>query len=283
MTKTKGFLIFAQNNSDVDYCKIATFCARRLKKYIDLPITLITDSKEWLLNSQPDAVDLFDQIVTAYTDTTQQRRYSDGSLYSKQLIWKNLSRVEAYDLSPYDETIILDSDYIVSSDYLAHQFAQENDLALFRHSHDLAQWRNTESFEFINDQSVPFYWATVVFFRKNKFTESFFELLKHIRKNWGYYRLLYKIDSKMYRNDFAFSIAIHIFNGNIDSPVVAILPGKKFYTLDKDVMIDVSDDKFKFLLEKEKYLGEYIALKTQGVDVHVMNKYSLLRLIDDGK
>jgi hypothetical protein len=108
-------------------------------------------------------------------------------------------------------------------------------------------------------------------------------LLKHIRKNWGYYRLLYKIDSKMYRNDFAFSIAIHIFNGNIDSPVVSILPGKKFYTLDKDVMIDISDDKFKFLLEKEKYLGEYIALKTQGIDVHVMNKYSLLRLIDDGK
>ena len=48
-------------------------------------------------------------------------------------------------------------------------------------------------------------------------------------------------------------------------------------------MIDISDNKFKFLLEKEKYLGEYIALKTQGIDVHVMNKYSLLRLIDDGK
>ena len=170
---TRGFLIFAQNNPDVDYCKMAVFCARRLKKYIDLPITIVTDSKEWLLQSQPDADDLFDQIVTAYTDTTQQRRYSDGSLYSKQIVWKNLSRVEAYDLSPYDETIILDSDYIVSSDYLAHQFAQENDLALFRHSHDLAQWRNTESFEFINDQSVPFYWATVVFFRKNKFGINF--------------------------------------------------------------------------------------------------------------
>ena len=77
-------------------------------------------------------------------------------------------------------------------------------------------------------------------------------MLKHIRKNWDYYRLLYKINSKIYRNDFAFSIAIHIFNGNIDSPVVTILPGKKFYTLDKDVMIDISDNKFKFLLEKEK-------------------------------
>ena len=148
---TRGFLIFAQNNSDVDYCKIATFCARRIKKYINLPITLVTDSKEWLLASQPDAVDLFDQIITSYTDTTQQRRFSDGSLYSKQLIWKNLSRVEAYDLSPYDETIILDSDYIVSSDYLAHQFDYENDLALFRNSYDLAQWRNTESFKFIRE------------------------------------------------------------------------------------------------------------------------------------
>jgi hypothetical protein len=87
----------------------------------------------------------------------------------------------------------------------------------------------------------------------------------------------------MYRNDFAFSLVIHMMNGNIDHPIVSVLPGKKFYTLDKDVMIDISDDTFKFLLEKEKYLGEYIALKTQGIDVHVMNKYSLLRLIDDGK
>jgi len=73
----------------------------------------------------------------------------------------------------------------------------------------------------------------------------------------------------------------NIFNGNIDSPVVATLPGKKFYTLDKDVMIDIADSKFKFLLEKEKYLGEYIALKTQGIDVHVMNKYSLLRYLNN--
>jgi hypothetical protein len=47
--------------------------------------------------------------------------------------------------------------------------------------------------------------------------------------------------------------------------------------------LETSIEIAQFLLEKEKYLGEYIALKTQGVDVHVMNKYSLLRLIDDGK
>ena len=78
---TRGFLIFAQNNTDVDYCKMAVFCARRLKKYIDLPITIITDSKEWLLQSQPDAVDLFDQDLRLQLEAflTNRCRLSDPS------------------------------------------------------------------------------------------------------------------------------------------------------------------------------------------------------------
>lgn len=276
---TKGFLIFAQNNSDVDYCKIASYCARRLKKFIDLPVSIVTDSKDWLLQSQPDAEKLFDKIITSFTDVKQKRRFFDGSMYSKQLQWKNLSRVEAYDLTPYDQTIIIDSDYLVASDNLSKFFDQESDVSLFRNSYDLAQWRDTSSFNYLNDQSIPFYWATVVYFKKGQFAESFFNLLKHIRSNWGYYRLLYNIDSNVFRNDYAFSIAMHIMNGCIDSNV-GTLPGKKFYTLDRDILLEADDTKFKFLIEKEKYFGEYIGVKLQDVDVHVMNKYSLSRLID---
>ena len=35
-----------------------------------------------------------------------------------------------------------------------------------------------------------------------------------------------------------------------------------------------------FLVEKKDYLGEYTALKTKGQTIHVMNKFSLNRMID---
>jgi len=35
-----------------------------------------------------------------------------------------------------------------------------------------------------------------------------------------------------------------------------------------------------FLVEKKDYLGEYTAIKTVGQSIHVMNKSSLNRIID---
>ncbi len=58
------------------------------------------------------------------------------------------------------------------------------------------------------------------------------------------------------------------------------LPGKMNYILDRDILIDCKDDAIKFLVEKRNYAGEYVATKTEGLDVHVMNKYSLTRFID---
>jgi hypothetical protein len=276
---TKGFLIFAQNNPDIDYCKLAVYCAKRIKLYMDLPVSIVTDSPEWLKESQPDADVVFDKIITFYSTMTQTKKFHDGSMFSKKLEWKNLSRVDAYELTPYDQTIVLDSDYIVSTNFLSKLFDSDSDIMLFRKSYDLAQWRDTTSFEFIN-KSIPFYWATVLYFTKSKEAKLLFTIVKLIRDNWQYYRSLYRIDSSMYRNDYAFSLAIHIINGNIDFNSIGTIPGIKFYTLDKDLLIEVKNSTLKFLVEKEKYHGEYIVTQTNNVDVHVMNKYSLARIIE---
>ena len=45
---TKGVLLFANNNEQVDYVKQAIFCAKRVKKYTNLDVTLVTDSSEQL-------------------------------------------------------------------------------------------------------------------------------------------------------------------------------------------------------------------------------------------
>ena len=59
------------------------------------------------------------------------------------------------------------------------------------------------------------------------------------------------------------------------------LPGKLYFTSDKDICWEIKDDQFLFLIQKEKFLGEYTPLKVKGSSVHVINKFSLNRVIDN--
>jgi hypothetical protein len=273
---TSGVLIFAQNNSEIDYARMALFAATRVKKYLNVPVTLVTDSKDWLLKSQSSALEVFDNIIELWTDTTQTKKFYDGTLSGKTLTWKNLSRSDCYNLTPYDETLVIDSDYIISSNLLSDIWNNTNDFLIYRDSFDLAQWRDDSSFRYLNQTSIPFYWATAFYFKKSTANQAFFNIVTYIKSNWSYYRSLYNIDSVVFRNDFAFSIAIHIMGEEFANP----LPGKMNYTLDRDVLLDIKDRSLQFLVEKKNYAGEYIVTKTNNLDIHVMNKYSLTRYIE---
>lgn len=71
-------------------------------------------------------------------------------------------------------------------------------------------------------------------------------------------------------------------NGKTNGEFAVPLPGSMNYTIDRDVLISMDGSKMKFLIEKEKHLGEYLLAKTNSLDVHVMNKMSLARYIDGG-
>lgn len=273
---TNGVLIFAQNNTEIDYAKISLFAAERVKQYLNVPVSLATDSKDWLLQSQPNAVKVFDKIIDIESASSQTKKFHDGTLSSKTLVWKNLSRSEAFDITPYDETIVIDSDYIISSDNLNKVWNSQKDFAIFKQSNDIAGWRDDRSFKYLNQYSVPFFWATAFYFKKTKYTRTFFDLIKHVKNNWSYFRALYNIDSSVFRNDFAFSIVLHIMGEEFYKE----LPGKMHYILDKDLLIEFKENSFKFLVEKKNFSGEYTVAKTKGIDVHIMNKYSLTRCIN---
>jgi len=278
---TTGAIIFAQNNSGVDYVKLAIFSAKRIKQYLNIPVSIITDSRGWLEKSHPDHP--FDQIIDLdFSTTAQVKKFYDGSISNRTLEWKNESRTNVYKLTPYETTLVIDSDYILNSSVLAPALEMEHDFQIYRNSFDLAGWRSNAEFTRINQYSIPFYWATAFVFQKNYIVGCFFDLLDYIKTNWNYYKLLYSIDSPTYRNDIAFSIAIHIMNGKTEGVFAVELPGKMTYIMDRDILIESKDDKMKFLVEKEKYLGEYTLVKTSGLDVHIMNKASLGRYIDGG-
>jgi len=278
---TVGAILFAQNNQAIDYTQMAVFAADRIMQYLDIPVSIITDDRTYLLEKFPHHK--FQNIIDIpLTGTAQHRKFFDGSLTAKTATWKNLTRSNVYDLTPYDTTIVLDTDYILNSSVLKPALDLDHDFQIYKHAFDLAGYRSSSAFARINPYSIPFYWATVFIFQKNTIMQSFFVLLDHIKDNWIYFRTLYTVDSPIFRNDIAFSIAIHIMNGKSNGEFAVELPGKMTFASDKDYLISTNGSTMKFLVEKEKYLGEYTALNTKGLDVHIMNKYSLSRYINGG-
>lgn len=273
---THGALIFAQNNSAVNYVKMAEFAACRVKEYLDIPVSIVTDT--------PDIVTpgIFDKVILKEQTTSNwQKTIYDGSTPHLKVDWKNQTRSSAYDLTPYTKTLVIDSDYIISSSVLKPAFDREFDLQIYKNSFPLVAWRPAIEFQKISPFSLDFYWATTFIFTKNKTTGAFFNIVDYIKVNWDYYRLLYNIYSPVFRNDYAFSIAIHIMNNHTTGDFAIELPGTMTYVTDKDYLTAINGDKMQFLLQKEKTMSEYIAAKTEGIDVHVMNKLSLLRCINE--
>jgi len=256
MNKTKGILVFARNNSQVDYIKQAYFLAKRAQIYLDLPTTVVTDSVDFLKNQYPDWNSVFDKIVPIVweedklvgkavlspSENKNLKKFHDGSLVSKQLAWKNESRVLAYEASPYDETLVLDTDVIICNNEWLKCFKQQHDLLLYKHSTELIDIDRGDDLERISDTSVDFYWATCVFFRKTETNKIFFGLVQHIQENWSHYL---------------------------------------YFASDRSVLWQIQGESLFVLLEKPLYDGEYTPLKVKNCNLHFMNKFSLNRCIDE--
>jgi len=199
---SRGALLFAFNTDTVDYFSMAVYTAKRINHFLNLPVTVITDSIENNLNQEYR----FDNII--YTN-------SDKSNFKEQKLWINKGRYEAFEYSPYDETLLLDSDYIVNSDKLLSLFDMYDDFCC----------HNTTDFLFYSDkkqETIGKYgfdtlWATVLLFKKTKRVNQIFECMKMIQNNYDHYIKLYGMYNTMYRNDYALGIAHHIVNGHMNN------------------------------------------------------------------
>jgi hypothetical protein len=271
---TKGILIFAYNNQEIDYVKMATFSAKQATKFLNLPVSLVTDSKEL----SKDTLDTFENIIVLSDESSQSKRFYDGGDDFKLLQWKNYTRASAYDITPYDETLVIDSDFAINSGFLKYCWDQNNDFLIYDKCFDLCKNRQTTEFDFISDLSIKFYWATVFFFRKNEKTQTFFRLLDKVKQDWEYYSKVFYLPTRKFRNDFAFSIAIHLMNGCVEGDFATPIANKLWFVNDRDLLLEYDNTKIRFLnLDNDK---KYIPVSIVDKDVHIMNKFSLMRVIN---
>jgi hypothetical protein len=266
---SKGVLLFALN-TEFRYTDLAEICAKRVKEFLKLPVSLVVN------DNYVDSNNLFDKIIKIDEQSSQNRILNDGADSSITVKWLNFPRPDAYDLTPYDKTLVLDVDYIVNSSHLKICFTMEKDFLIFKEGVNLLPIREFPEFNNINPFSIKFYWATVFYFKKTKLNKVFFDHVKYIRDNWPYYCSLYQIKETKFRNDFAFSIGIHnIFSSRV-SKRFGFVPGKLFYTIDRDILIESAENKMNFLVANNTD-GKLQPVAVNNLDVHIMNKFSLLR------
>jgi hypothetical protein len=273
----QGILIYAHNSRVIDYIKLAVLSGGLAKKHLKRPVTLVTDestlawAKESNLESTLNSV--FENVITIEKpELDNQRNLYDGDR-KETVPFFNANRPSAYDVTPYDQTLLIDCDYFIFSDVLNNYW--NLDLAISKGVRDICDVNRMQYHDnFISDTGVKMYWATCVMFKKNNSSKTFFDLVASIKKNYARYADIYRFDSRMYRNDISFSLAKHMFNGFIDDSRES-LP-EILTSIDKDVLYNVVDDKLKFLVSTE-YYSNYVPAAISGVDIHIMNKQSVVR------
>ena len=81
-----GVLCFANNNNKVNYILQAQELATRVRKYLDLPTTIVT--------STPEQVDTsyFDKVITVEHPSDNYKRYYDGASTHTNIAFNNAGR-----------------------------------------------------------------------------------------------------------------------------------------------------------------------------------------------
>lgn len=275
----KGVVLFAFNNDTVDYIKQAVYCAKRVKQYLNLPVQLITDGVDHLEENYKFYKNYID-IVTYFPKPIagSNKTFYNGIYTKEKLMWLNTVRDDAYALSEFDNTLVIDTDLLISNDKLLQCFKLDDDFMIAK-DYNLVNTSKTElSFDRVSDKSIPMFWATILYFTKSETAQTVFDLVKHIKENYNYYRLVYDITEKKFRNDFAFSIAIHMMRGFVeDTTWPKTVPTDMWVSTDRDLLVNIDQDKIQLLTHRNY---DYLSVKLTGATTHVMNKFSLNEFID---
>lgn len=261
---TAGALIFAFNNEQTDYVSMARWCAKNIHRHLGISTAIVTD--------QSFETKAHERLVHCNSVGNNGRYFAD---YGTNVTWHNESRTDAYSLSPWDRTLVLDSDYVVASDQLKVLLKIEQDFVVHRWAYDVTGQNNFDGLNYFGEHRMPMWWATVMMFRRSTQAQLIFDCMNMIKRNWDHYKHLYKSNTSMYRNDHALSIALGIVNGHtmnhprIPWPLASLTPEHNLSQISTDryrVDYITADNKKRWIeLEQDfhamgkRHLGEIIA------------------------
>jgi hypothetical protein len=264
----RGALLFAFNNDAIDYYTMAVKTAKRINHFLNLPVTIVTDKTTPNNNYQ------FDKVINVAGDLSNFR---------DEKIWINKGRYQAYQFSPYDETLLLDTDYLVNSDKLLSAFDYCEDFCFHQNAKYL-MFKEAGS-DLIGTNTFLTYWATVIVFKKTHRSNLLFDFIKMVQDNYTHYVTLHNCFSTQYRNDYALTIAARTLNGHIRDKS-NFIPWDLLHVSNELQLFSKSDKQFNtefvsvlktmsdpFEPEKTTYL------EVKDTDLHMLSKKNFLEVV----
>lgn len=255
----QGAVIFAFDNEKVCYRDLAVWSAARIQNHLDLPVTLITDSPMHKKHH-------FDQVIITDAPTGNGDRFGT---------WMNKSRYRAFELSPYDKTVLLDADLVVASDQINTLFKVDQEILAMRWAYDCTGRRDYRDLNFFGRHSMPSAWATMLYWQRGRTAELVFGMMRMVEEHWQHYKNLYGVTEKKFRNDYALAIALNTVMGHQGKWPEIPWP---LATLDDDAQISkIDQDCFEIQYQTRESKPRKSMIK--GQDLHVMNKLQIGNLL----
>jgi hypothetical protein len=257
---SRGAVLIAHNNDRYDYYRMAVSTAKRVNKYLDLPVTLITDS-----NSISECDYTFDNLILVDPDKSNSRKKSK---------WINKGRYKVFDYSPYSDTIVLDTDYVVNSQQLLEVFKVDWDFTCHR---DIRWLMENCTPEWMHPTTIPTLWATVLRFKKTRRAEQIFCTMEMVQNNYEHYANIYRFMPYMYRNDYALTIALKTANGHLSNPQDYFW-WRLLHCSDKIKVYRDSDTKYT-LRSVDQVTNKNWWMTIKDVDFHMLDKDNFLEIM----
>lgn len=289
---SRGILFFALNNKNINYLKMALANSYMIKRHMgDIPISVVTSqfSLDWNSDIVDDINLAFDKVYVD-DDTTlgdqNIRNFKDTQYYQVADKFINENRFSAFSITPYDETLIIDVDYLIQDASLNCVWGNEEDFLINDTAIGLDHRPLLGEEYRLNQTGIKMLWATVVYFKKTERVKLVFDLVSYVRDNWDYFKLLYGFGGYLFRNDFAFSIAIHILNGFLENDEFKRLPVPILLSsTDRDMIHEVEDGSITLLYNdlnpvNQNHEHAFYITKVKGHNIHVMNKLSMIKFLD---
>lgn len=268
LIKTKtgtGVLFFCFDNGLIDYTRLTRLATKLVHENLKLPVCVVTDTRHTDFGA--------DHVVYVEKPEEATPRYFGD--YAATATWYNVGRECSLDLTPFQHTIVLDSDYLVLSNVLFKYAALP--LGLSRSAFFLGGTSDRDM-SYMPLTNMPMYWATVIVFDSNSWpAEVFFSAMKRLKRNWNHIASLSGLDPSLYRNDYVATMSLAVIQENrwsreYDLPIQLVTAGF-------DCTVSSLD-----LESNTLCLGRVNSTQTlriREIDVHVFNKKSLLESLGD--
>ena len=198
-----GVCMFAYNNKEIDYAKLAIIAALHVKTNMkNSNIALITDKgtaayleygiDEKLVNAA------FNYIIIDNGDENikNTRVHHDSPWHTFTAPFKNHNKHKIFEYSPFDKTLLIDIDYFISNPSLDAVFEIDVPLSMYDSALNL-EFKEPHPDEVrLQAHGVDMWWSTVIYFDKSDFCRLFFDLWGHIRDNYDFYKFRYGFPEK---------------------------------------------------------------------------------------